>query len=266
MPCAMCRAAVRLMRLAALLLPVFAPIAAIAAPSAQEIVATSDAVRNPGRPFRLIDTLVEYRSGQPQNRMVLVVYSKEEKTGGQYRTLVRFLEPPRDQEKLILKDGNVMWFYDPAAKTSVRLSPQQRLMGQASNGDVVTVNFHKDYTASLDGEETITDADKKPRNCWRLTMRANNDTVTYWRIEYWVERETFRPVKGKFYSESDRLLKTAYYRRYQDALGRERPTETLIVDGVDTSLVTRMTAGDYQFREIPDSWFSRDYLPRFRGD
>jgi outer membrane lipoprotein-sorting protein len=239
---------------------------AAAAPSAQEIVAAADAVRNPGQPFRLIDTLVEYRGGQPQNRMVLVVYSKEEKTGGQYRTLVRFLEPPRDQEKLILKEGNVMWFYDPAAKASVRLSPQQRLMGQASNGDVVTVNLHKDYTATLEGEETITDAEKKPRPCWRLTLRANNDTVTYWRIEYWVERDSAIPIKGKFYSESDRLLKTAYYRHLQEVLGRPRPTETLIIDGIDPGLVTRMTNTDFQYREIPESWFSRDYLPRFRGD
>ncbi|MFX8565881.1 outer membrane lipoprotein-sorting protein, partial [Acinetobacter baumannii] len=79
--------------------------------------------------------------------MVLQVYSKEDTGSGKFRSLVRFVEPPRDENKLILQDGLIMWFYDPEAKSSIRLSPQQRLMGQASNGDVVTVNFARDYKA-----------------------------------------------------------------------------------------------------------------------
>ncbi|MGL1409580.1 outer membrane lipoprotein-sorting protein, partial [Vibrio parahaemolyticus] len=99
------------------------------------------------------------------------------------------------------------------AKSSIRLSPQQRLMGQASNGDVVTVNFARDYKASLAGEETIADADRQNHECWRLDMTASSEGTTYARIEYWVAKATARPIKGKFYSDSGRLLKTAYYRR-----------------------------------------------------
>ena len=65
-----------------------------------------------------------------------------------------------------------MWFYDPSSKASVRISPQQRLMGQASDGDVVTANFAKDYTAKLLGEETLQDADRQNRDCWHLDLKA----------------------------------------------------------------------------------------------
>lgn len=236
------------------------------AQTAQEILAQSDTVRNPGYPFTLTNTLIEYRSGKPNDKMVLKIFSKADDKSGKFRSIVRFVEPVRDQNKLILQDGVVMWFYDPDAKSSIRLSPQQRLMGQASNGDVVTVNFAKDYTARLDGEETIADADKQNRTCWRLAMTAVSEGVTYARAEYWVEKGTFNPIKGKFYSDSDRLLKTAYYRRYREELGRLRPTETLIIDGVDTSLVTRMSFSDFQPRDIPENWLQRDYLPRFKGD
>jgi len=237
-----------------------------AAPSAHEIIVAADAVRNPGTGFRLIDTLVEYRNGQPVNRVILVVYSKADAASGQYRTLVRFLDPARDRDKTILKSGNILWFYDPAARASVRISPQQRLMGQASNGDVVTVNLHRDYAATIESEETINDADRQPRACWRLSLRATDDSVTYWRIEYWVEKDTFHPIRGRFFSESDRLLKIAYYRTYKEINGRLRPTETLIADGLDSSLVTRMTASGVEAREIPESWFTRNYLPHFRGE
>jgi ribosomal protein L24 len=214
--------------------------------TAEEIIAASDAVRNPDKPFSLKTTLIEYRSGKESDRMVLIVYSKEEKSGGQYRTLVRF--------------------FDPASKASVRISPQQRLMGQASNGDVVTVNFHKDYKGTIEGVETITDAEKNSRNCYRVNMIAANDSVTYHRIEYWVEKESYQPVKGKFYSESERLLKTAYYRNYQEQLGKRRPTDTIIIDGVDSKLVTKMSFSDYNYRDIPEEWFQKEYLPRFKGN
>jgi len=78
--------------------------------------------------------------------------------------------------------------------------------------------------------------------------------------------DTNKPLKAQFYSESDRLLKTAYYRRFQQELGAQRPTETVIIDGLDPKWVTVMRYSDYAFRSIPDAWLQRDYLPRFRAD
>ena len=46
------------------------------APTAQEILAGVDKVRNPGQPFRLTNTLVEYINGKPRDRVVLVVFAK----------------------------------------------------------------------------------------------------------------------------------------------------------------------------------------------
>jgi outer membrane lipoprotein-sorting protein len=234
--------------------------------TAEEILAASDAVRVPERPFSLTVTLVEYRSGNEKDRMTVIAYSKAEKSGGQYRSLVRIAEPLRDENKLLLKVGNLLWFFDPSSKATIRISPQQRLLGQASNGDVVTVNLHLDYNAILVGEETITDAEKKDRRCYKLNLAAMNDSVTYHHIEYWVDKESFQPVKGKYYSESDRLLKIAYLRSYREELGRSRPTEIIIIDGVDSKLVTKMTYSDFKYRDIPEEWLQKDYLPRFRGN
>ena len=77
---------------------------------------------------------------------------------GQFRNLVRYIEPPRDAGKMVLLDGTMLWFYDPASKASVRISPQQRLIGQAAIGDVLTVNLALDYTGKLVGAESIQDA------------------------------------------------------------------------------------------------------------
>lgn len=236
------------------------------AQTAQEVLAAADAVRNPDRPFAFTNVLTEFRSGKPAESMVLKIHAKAAATGGQYNSLVQFVEPARDRGKVMLRNGNVQWFYDPSSKSSVRISPQQRLLGQASNGDVMAVNLARDYKATLAGDEAIQDGDRQPRECHRLDLSAAAEDVTYHRIEYWVEKGTARPVKGKFYSESGRLLKTAYYRKYETQLGRERPTETIIIDGVDTALVTRMQLSAYAYRDMPDSAFQRDALPRFQPE
>lgn len=242
----------------------FAP--AVRAQTAQEVLAAADAVRNPDRPFAVTDVLTEFRNGKPADSMVLRVYAKAAGSGGQYNNLVQFVEPARDRGKVMLKNGNVLWFYDPSSKASVRISPQQRLLGQASNGDVMTVNLAKDYRATLAGTETIQDGDRQARDCYRLDLAAAAEDVTYHRIEYWVEKASHRPVKGRFYSESGRLLKTAYYRKFETQLGRERPTETIIIDGVDTALVTRMQLSGFAYRDLPESAYQRDALPRFQPE
>lgn len=233
---------------------------------AQKILALSDAVRNPDYSFGVTMTLTEYQNGKQAGVSTLMVYSKTDQQGGQFRSLIRFLAPARDANKLMLKVGNDLWFYDSTSKASIRISPQQRLLGQAANGDVLTINLAKDYRASLSGEEEIEDGDRQKRHCYKLILEASNADVTYDHMEAWIDVINNRLVKAKFYSESNRLLKTAYYRRYEDQLGARRPTETVIIDGLDAKSVTVLRFTDWAKRDVPESWLQRDYLPRFRPE
>jgi len=237
-----------------------------AAPDPQAILAASDAVRNPSRPFAVTVTLLEYRSARQTDSNTLAVYSKADGKSGQYRSLIRIVAPQRDANKLMLKDGNDLWFFDPASQASIRLSPQQRLLGQASNGDVVTVNLAKDYKAELQGEEEVADGERVMRRAYKLALDAVSPDVTYHRVEMWVDTTSSRPIKARFFAESGHLLKTAFYRKFQPQLGRERPTEVVIIDGLDPAWVTVMRYSDYAWREVPDDWLQRDYLPRFKPE
>jgi outer membrane lipoprotein-sorting protein len=234
------------------------------AQTATEIVAATDDVRNPHQPFRSTFRFTEYVSGRERDHDTLVVYSKEDPATGQFRNLVQYTEPARDAGKRVLLDARALWFYDPASKTSVRISPQQRLIGQAAVGDVLTVNLKVDYDASLVGTETIPDTEHSQRQCWHLDLKAANDRAIYNRIEYWVEQNTFYPIKGRFYSDSGRLLKIVYFRNFAQRLGAVRPTEEVIIDAVDTALATIATFSENTFQDVPDVWFQRDYLPRLQ--
>jgi len=164
---------------------------------------------------------------------------------------------------LVLLSGGSMWFYDPASKASIRISAQQRLIGQASNGDVLTVNLAHDYSSRLVGAEPIQDADHQPRDTWHVDLTSSTNEAAYSRLETWIEKGTMRPVKSKFYSDSGRPLKIAFYRGYETALGATRPLETIIIDAVDPHLVTKVTASSYRAEDVQDAWFQRDYMPRF---
>ena len=240
-------------------------IAVAEAQSAQEIVAATDEVRNPGQPFRSTLRLTEYVGGQERDHDSLVVYSKEDGATRQFRNLVQYVEPARDSGKRVLLDGHSLWFYDPNSKVSVRISAQQRLIGQAAIGDILTVNLSADYASSIVGTETIDDATRQPRKCWHLELKASNDLATYNRVEYWVEQGSFYPIKGKFYADSGRLLKIVYFRKFAQQLGAVRPTEAIIIDAVDSSLATTATLGEYAYQEIPEAWFQRAYLPHVQA-
>ena len=238
---------------------------ALAAPAAQALLAASDAIRNPGQPFRVTVTLTVFDKGQQVDTSTLSSFSRTVDSG-QFASLIRFVQPARDAGKLMLKNGNDLWFYDPGTKASVRISPQQRLMGDAANGDVITVNFARDYQATLAAEETVTDGERKPRHAYKLALEARSEDATYAAIELWVDSGNNWPIKARFLADSGRLLKTAYYRRFQPQLGAERPTEMVIIDGLNPQSVTIVRLSDFAAKNIPTTWFQRDFLPRFQPD
>lgn len=234
-----------------------------AVPEARTLIEASDAIRNPGEAFRLNTELFEYREGKLRNQLRLTVYARPEQGGG-YANLLRFDVPARDAGKLMLFQGRDLWFYDPASRASFRISPQQRLIGQAANGDVVNVSLSHDYAATLVGEEEVVDGDRNSRRAHRLRLTAATATATYSAIDYWQDRDDARPIKARFFSDSGQLLKTAFHRKYARWLGRDRATEVVIIDGLNSQWVTVLQYSNFEARDVPESWMQRDFLPRFR--
>ena len=232
---------------------------------ARQIVEQADRIRNPQQPFQVTLRLVEYRNGQVRQSATLQLHTRQNPATRRFSNLARLLEPAADLGKVLLMDDEDLWFYDPASSASIRISPQQRLVGQAANGDVMTASFALDYEARVVAEEAIKDADNKERATWRLALNAARGTAVYRRIDYWVERGTHLPVKARFFADSGRALKLAFYRKYSPQLGQPRAGEMIILDEVDTSVATRITFTNYLAQDVPEQWFNRDYLPRLRA-
>jgi outer membrane lipoprotein-sorting protein len=248
----------------ALVLLVLTAAPARAAPTAEAILAAADAIRNPQLAFSVEVQLTAYEEGRKVDDTRVTTYSRKDNRTGQFLSLVHIDDPAKDRGKLLLRDGALLWFHDPSSKATVRLSPRQRLLGNASNGDVVTANFALDYTVALEADEDVVDGDRQTRPAHRLRLVSRGEFTPYQEIVLWVDRETNRPLKGRFLSRGGRLLKAAWYRGWAPVLGETRPTEVIIADGFDPRQVTVMGMTHFQARDLPLSWFSVSWLPRFR--
>ncbi len=240
--------------------------AASAAPDPQGLLRLADTVRNPEGSFSTGITLSEYRERHLIATSSLVVYSQPSENTGQYNNLIRFTQPVDDTGKLLLRNGVDLWLFDPTSSASIRISPQARLLGQASNGDVMSTVWSKDYAATLKGQASVADGDGVQHACHVLHLVAERPDVTYQVIDLWLDQASNAPVRAEYRTQEGRLLKSAYFRRFEMILGVTRPTETVIIDGLNPNWVTVMDSSHIVPRSMPASWFQRSYLGRFTGD
>jgi outer membrane lipoprotein-sorting protein len=239
-------------------------IAAASGPNPQQILSQVDKIRNPAAAFAVNNIATEYKSGKATGQAAFVIQSKLDGRTAQYRNVIGYVAPARDAGKLILMNGAAMWFYDPNSRQSIRISPQQRLIGGASNADVLAINLARDYKANVAAPETVKNADQAVRQSWRLDMKPSSPQAAYGRIEYWVDRETLLPIKGRFYADSRRLLKTVFYSNFKPAMGGQRPTKVTIIDQLNSAHVTTMQFQNFRRSDVPDSYFEREYLSRIK--
>jgi hypothetical protein len=179
----------------------------------------------------------------------------------QNNTLAKFTNPENMNDRMVLMVDRNMWFIRSGLQKPVSLSPRQKLIGDAANGDIASTNYAGDYHAKLLGEEKVGGED-----CYVLDLKAANRNVTYDRIKYWVSKERLVGLKAEFYTISGRLFKTAEF-KYDNRVsvdGREVPfvSELTIRDAIQKDRVTTMTYTNIRVEPIPDTTFNLNLLVR----
>lgn len=178
------------------------------------------------------------------------------------KSLARFTSPPNMNDRMVLMVDQNMWFIRSGLKKPVSLSPRQRLLGDAANGDIASTNYAADYSAVLLEDETL---HNEP--CYVLNLKAATKNVTYDSIKYWVSKERKVGVKAEFYTVSGKLLKIAdfkYNNRVKINDQEEVPfvSELIIRDAIQQSRITTMTYSNVKVQPISDSQFNLNVLIR----
>ncbi len=219
-----------------------------------EILKRVDEIRAPGDTFTFDLKLTYKKEGKEDIIQKFTVRVKDAD-----KSLVKFTYPAENKGRLFLMVGNNMWIYIPGTRAPIRISPQQRLLGQISNGDVARVVYSLDYNAKLLGEEKI---DKS--QCLKLELTQKSKQAVYSRIILWAETKSFKPIKAEFYTASGKLLKTAFYKGYTEVLGKERPLVSEIYDELRKGEYSIMEYSNMKVVDTPAAFFQKTYLEHIR--
>ena len=172
------------------------------------------------------------------------------------QSLVRFDAPARDKGRAMLKEGKNMWLSIPGTRRVIRIAPSQRLIGETSNSDVVGTNFSENYRATLQGEERIENV-----NYWVLNLSSKDSGLAYDHIKVWLaQTKEHRPLKSEFYTRSNKLLKTAYYKDFKQFGDQVKVHKLLLVDGLMKDHYTWMKFDDYRVRALNETEFQKSAL------
>jgi hypothetical protein len=152
-------------------------------------------------------------------------------------------------------NGRHLWFFSRLAKRPIRITPQQRLIGEASNGDVASTDFSGDYDASYYQSDK---SDKSDRII--LLLNAKIDSLAaYSKVLLWLNSSNSRPDKAEFYSATGKHLKTAYYTKYQKLdtapEGKEQLVQIEIHNAINKNSITTMNYSNFKLVELTESQF-----------
>jgi hypothetical protein len=172
-----------------------------------------------------------------------------------HRSLV-LMRSPAEAGQRVLMLGDDFWLLMPSSQRPLRITPLQKLLGDASTGDVATLSWAEDYAGTLVGEESC-----DGRACWHLQLKAVRAGVSYQRIELWIGKARREPLHAALYVQSDKLAKQARF-----VLDRaDAPTtvaEMVLQDELSTHKETRVRYLSRVPRHVPEAWMNPMFLAR----
>jgi len=219
------------------------------ADNAAAVLARADVFRNPIESFAVDVELTSFAPGGKTEISRFRVYGK-----GSDRSIVEFTYPQTEKGKYMLMLRDAMWIYIPTASRPIRISPLQRLMGQASNGDVARTNFSIDY----DAKSVTEDGD-----AFLLDLVAKDPAVAYNRVRLWIDKQTYEPRRADFYVVSGKLIKRATYKQFGTMAGRRVVTEVEIDDLLRLGNRTVMRYSNLTAKENAEKMFTKDALGKW---
>ena len=187
----------------------------------------ADAYRLTAQSLRVDTEVRVFKGEQPDKTRLYHVYVKPGR-----RSLVVFRSPSERGQKMLML-GDDFWLVLPSSQRPLRITPLQKLLGDASTGDIASLTWAEDYDGEVVGE---TIADGVP--CLKLDIKGQRKGVSYPRIVLYLAKNDRRPVHAELYVASDKLAKEASFRigevngrrvvtlmTLSDRIQRERRTE-----------------------------------------
>ncbi len=201
-----------------------------------------------------IDTQISVfnTDGSPDKERRYIVFAQ-----AKHQSLV-LMQSPAEKGQKVLMLGDDYWLLMPGSQRPLRITPMQKLLGDASTGDIATLSWADDYTGSVAGEEPC---GEPAQPCLHLALQANRKGVTYQRIELWIGKARHEPVRADLYVQSDKLAKRARFVMDKPA-APTTVTEMLLSDQLTNKKETKVRYLGRKEHTVPEAWLNPMFLAR----
>lgn len=201
-----------------------------------------------------VDTLISVfnTDGSADKERRYIVFAQ-----AHHQSLV-LMQSPAEKGQKVLMLGDDFWLLMPGSQRPLRITPMQKLLGDASTGDIATMSWADDYTGSVAGAESC---GEPAQDCTHLSLQANRKGVTYQRIELWVGKARGEPVKADLYVQSDKLAKEARF--VMDKPSAPTAVSAMLLrDQLTNKKETQVRYVTRKEHTVPEAWLNPMFLAR----
>jgi len=241
-----------------------AALPAFAADEVAQLLKQADAFRLPAESVR-VETQVElYRNDALDKERLYTVYVKPGR-----RSLVLMKSPSEIGQKVLML-ADQFWLLMPESQRPLRITASQKLLGEASTGDIASMTWSEDYAGSVKGETDCPPppaalpelaAPAKPRRCLHLDLAQARNGVTYARVELYLDKANKQPVKADLYVGSGKRAKEAWYVA-KLVNGQPQIMTMLLLDDIQVNRRTVIRYRAITPKAAPDEFFNPAALVR----
>jgi len=190
--------------------------------------------------------------GSPDKERRYTVFAQ-----AKHQSLV-LMQSPAERGQKVLMLGDDFWLLMPGSQRPMRITPMQKLLGDASTGDIATMSWAEDYGGSIAGEERCGEPEQA---CVHLSLSAARKGVTYQRIELWLGKARHEPVRADLYVQSDKLAKQARF-VMDKATAPTAVTAMLLRDQLTNKKETQVRYLNRKEHTVPEAWLNPMFLAR----
>lgn len=179
------------------------------------------------------------------------------------KILILIRKPKEEAGKGYLKVDKNMWMYDPSVGKWERRTEREHIGGTNSRrSDFDESRLADEYDVKPIGEDTI-----GKYSVHKLELTAKNGIdVAYPKVILLVDKEEKNMLKREEYSLSGKLMRTAYYPRWEKKFSAAKkenvwiPKEIRVIDELEKGNSTVIAISKTDFSPLPDSTFSKAWI------
>ena len=232
-----------------LLITLFLP-SVVLSMSADELVKEADKYRQSSDNLKVSSVIKLYKNNELDRERAYDVYLRS----GRQSLVLSKSPSEKGQKVLMLKDS--FWLLMPKSKRPIRITPMQKLLGEASTGDVATMSWHEDYDAKF-----ITKYESSENGNNILELTAKTKGVTYKRIVLSLAPKTNFPVEAELYLPSGKLAKIAHFVLEKEN-GELRVVKMIIKDRINKTQHTEIEYLQSTPYTLNNKFYNPSYLAR----